>query len=175
MSRRRTFPLSALSDGQRAAVEEQLGRPIGRGERMKPEALEASLGPSVAAKVRGPYRSRAEADYADFLASLPGVVWRYERLRVGLPGKRSSYLADFTARCSAADPRLWESGRLFPVPCCVEVKGTKDGRPWWREGAKRRALDGAAELWEALRIPLFVAWRVDAVWRHERIGVREGA
>lgn len=215
MSRRRTFPLSALSDGQRAAVEEQLGRPIGRGERMKPEALEAALGPSVAAKVRGPYRSKAEADYAAFLASLPGVTWRYERLSIGLPGKGTRYKPDFTRTLPPVENLSYLDGRRpchcsdcdgtwcvwcldhhgkKPCPfeeavkaevvhvlpggldrCAVEVKGTKEGRPYWRtHGHRRRALDGAAELWEALRIPLFVAWKVDGAWEHERLPVREG-
>jgi hypothetical protein len=173
---RRRFTRSDLSPEQQAAVERQLAD-AGQGPETFPTLKAAIQKASVA--VRGPYRSKAEADYADFLASHPYCVWRYERLVVRLPGKGTRYATDFTVRWTEVTTAQRASGAAWlPWSECyaVEVKGTKrqTGKPYWRShAARRRALDGAAELWEALRIPLFVAWRVEGRWVHERVEVRD--
>lgn len=120
----------------------------------------------------GGYRSKAEADYAAWLSTWANVAWRYERLTVGLPGARTRYTPDFTCRWTGV--AVEDGSGIFPPfdRYAVEVKGTRDGEPYWREGARRRALDGAAELWDALRIPLFVAWKVAGAWKHRRVEVR---
>jgi serine/threonine protein kinase len=136
---------------------------------------------NVLAKPHGPapkrgdgYRSKAEADYAAWVDSLPRVSWSYERLTVACQGKRTRYKPDFRVTSPYALPGWLEGwseetcGRIY-----VEVKGTKDGeRPFWRDGARRRALDGAAALRVETGLPLYVAWRVDGMWQHELVPVR---
>lgn len=171
MARRRGgFPtIDELSPEQRAAVDAQLARDRRPAAAPAPPAEST---PAPAAAPASPYRSKSEAAYAEFLTGLRNVTWRHERLRIGLPGKRTAYKPDFTVQWACSLDSCAIAGIDFDV-FCVEVKGMKDGRPYWRtHGHRRRALDGAAELWSALRLPLFVAWRVDGVWKHERVEVR---
>lgn len=160
--------LEDLSPEQRAHVEAQLGP---RTDVQSDSTSARAHGP--APKRTDGYRSKAEADYAAWLATWANVVWRYERFTVGLPGARTSYRADFTCRWTGV--AVSDGSGTFPAfdRYAVEVKGSKaDGTPFWRGDSRRRALDGAAELWDALRIPLFVAWKVKGVWSHSRVEVR---
>ncbi len=157
---RQTVPISDLSPEQRAAIERQLGA--------KPAVLDSRIqnahpGPS------GPrYRSKAERDYAAWLSSRDGVpvVCCYERVRVAVEAARGHYTPDFVHTATN------EVGAPLCARVAVEVKGTKDDRPYYREGARRRVLDGAAALWRWLGLRLYVAWSVDGVWHHELVPVR---
>lgn len=113
-----------------------------------------------------PYRSNAERTYAAWLESGGaghGNAWSYERVSVTCEGKGTRYKPDFIRWC----PTL---GAFV----AIEVKGTvkKTGRPFYREGARRRVLDGAGALHRFLGLELWVAWRVDGVWQHERVPTR---
>lgn len=157
--------LADLKDPKaRAAVEAQLGGdwPRGGGVILQPGGapgvdLARQHGP--APKREDGYRSKAEADYAAWLSEQPGVTWRHETISVGLPGKRTRYRPDF-----------WVRGHGQTI--AVEVKGTKRGRPWWREGSRARALHGAAELHVVLGVPLYAVWRVKGEWLRELVEVR---
>jgi hypothetical protein len=166
--RRRPLPdlLLDLDDDQRADVERQLGL-VGLEPVAHRDAKPANVLP--AAPKRDPYRSKAERDYAAWLDEPihgPRFEWSYEPVRVALPAPRSYYTPDF----------LRTGREVFPgaVRIAIEVKGTvrETGEPLWLHGARRRALDGAAALMRELGLALFVAWRVDGVWQHERIPTR---
>lgn len=184
---RQTLPLSDLSPEQRAAVETQLAagpslRALGE-ELDRVGSVITRGGYPAPEKAHGPapkdgYRSKAERDYAAWLATFPACVWAYEHASFALPGKGTRYRPDFGIRWTGL--AVYDvGGHAEGLPhgfdrYLVEVKGTKDGRPFWRsEAARLRALTAAAVLWDGPeRRPLFVAWRVGGEWKHERVEVR---
>ena len=164
MSRRR-FRLDDLTPAQREAAAAQLAGgalalPVGARE-LKP------------APVRSPHTgkggkrgmSKLEERFARACAAA-GVLALYEPLSVSLPGKRSRYRPDFLT----AGLAWWEGPRCGGPSVLVEVKPKgKDGRPYWTQASRLRALTAAGVLRGLIR--LYVAWPVGRdQWACEEVG-----
>lgn len=145
--------LDDLSSAQRAAVEAQLGR--------APAAPPASVLAEPEAPAGPRFRSRTEARFAEWLTA-DGWVWRHEPLVLRLPTARGRYVPDFACRAVHA-----------PAARLVEVKGARDGRPYYRQRDDARRVSLAAWVLAELGLPpLYVAWPSGDGWQWERVEVR---
>jgi len=171
---RRRFTLDDLSPAQREAAAAQLAGgalavPVGAtSARVSVSARAAST-----SAVRSPHTgksgkrgmSKLEERFAKHCASV-GVLALYEPLSVALPGKRSRYRPDFLT----AGLGWWEGPRTDGPSVLVEVKPRgKDGRPYWTQASRLRALTAAGVLRGLIR--LVVAWPVGRdEWACEEVG-----
>jgi hypothetical protein len=153
VSRRRALRLDDLDPAQRAAVEAQLGRaPVVVAPPAEVVEPEAPGGPR--------FRSRTEARFAAW-CDAGGWTWRHEPLVLRLPTARGRYVPDFACREVVGATRL------------VEVKGARDGRPYYRQRDDARRVSLAAWVLAELGLPpLYVAWPSGDGWQWERVEVR---
>jgi hypothetical protein len=108
------------------------------------------------------FRSRTEARFASWLDG-QGIVWAHEPLVLRLPTVRGRYVPDFAARAVA--------GRSAAI--LVEVKGARDGRPYYRQRDDARRVSLAAWVLDRLGLPaLWVAWPDGDGWKWEPVEVR---
>lgn len=153
------FALDDLDPAQRAAAEAQLGR----APAAPPVKAPASDPAESDAPPKPRFRSRVEERYAAWLDA-QRWPWRYEPLVLRLPTARGRYVPDFATWRGQASPML------------VEVKGARDGRPYYRQRDDARRVSLAAWVLADLGLPpLYVAWPGEGgSWGWERVEVRRG-
>ena len=156
----RGYPVSELSDEQRAAVAEQLGAD----RDVKPANKRTPYTGSGARRGKSKLEQAYEAHVESQAMGGVRMVLVYEPLRV-LLGHRCSYAPDFWARPQSNG--VWQR----TCPDAIEVKPTNKatGRPYMTPEARVKTKAAARSL-DRLGLRLYVAWRNGAgEWVHEQV------